>query len=67
MKILREHWEQTKRDNQNQLLNSKITEEMSKEIIKLCDRMIATFPAPKVLHTTQENLQNQKNLKNRKI
>lgn len=64
MKILREHWEQTKRDNQNQLLNSKITEEMSKEIIKLCDRMIATFPAPKV---TQENLQNQKNLKNRKI
>ena len=64
MKILREHWEQTKRDNQNQLLNSKITEEMAKEIIKLCDRMIATFPAPKV---TQENLQNQKNLKNRKI
>ena len=64
MKILREHWEQTKRDNQNQLLNSKITEEMAKEIIKLCDRMIATFPIPKI---KPENIENLKTLKKRKV
>ena len=62
MKILREHWEQTKRDNQNMILNNQITIKMAEEVVKLCDRMIAKFPVPKV---TPENIQNQKNLKNR--
>ena len=48
MKILREHWEQTKRDNQNMIINSIITRKMAEEVIKLCDRMIASFPIPKI-------------------
>ena len=64
MKILREHWEHTKIDNQNMILNSQITIKMAEEVVKLCDRMIATFPAPKI---TPENIQNRKNLQKRKI
>ncbi len=64
MKILREHWEQTKRDNQQQIIGNKITILMAQEVIKLCDRMLASFPAPKI---NPVNAKNQKNLRNRKI
>ena len=44
MKILKEHWEKTKLDNENVILNSLITIEMAKSVIKLCDEKIAEFP-----------------------
>ena len=64
VKILKQHWEQTLLDNQNMILNSTITIQMAKAVIELCDRMIASFPVPKI---TPENAKNQRNLKNRKI
>lgn len=44
IKILKEHWERTKIDNQNQMLNCLITIEMNKKVIELCDEEIAKFP-----------------------
>lgn len=44
VEILREHWEKTKVDNENQILSNMITKQMAEEVVKLCDRKIAEFP-----------------------
>ena len=45
--ILKEHWMESKRTNENLIIQNKIQIEMAKEVIKLCEKKIKEFEKEK--------------------
>lgn len=52
MKLKREHWEQSKIDNQNLILQSMMNIQMAERVLVMIEEKLAEFPEKKVTSGT---------------